>query len=172
MDPVVVILRLIHIGCGVFWAGTILFVAFFLEPSVRAAGPEGGKVMQMLAQRNFLNILPAIALLTILSGAWLYWRTSGHFQPGFMRSPYGMTLGIGAAAAIVGFVIGFFVMRDATIRAGKLGATMAQMTDGADKQQVAERVNALRGLARTSLRWVAAFLIVAVTAMAVARYVS
>ncbi len=42
MHAVMIALRLLHILLGVFWAGTLFFIVTFLEPSVRAAGPEGG----------------------------------------------------------------------------------------------------------------------------------
>ena len=50
-----IVLRLLHVGLGVFWAGSLLFIALFLEPSVRAALPESGKVMQQLAKRRLLG---------------------------------------------------------------------------------------------------------------------
>ncbi len=52
MDLEMVAMRLIHIGLGVFWAGAIFFIVLFLEPSVRAAGPDGARVMQGLQQRR------------------------------------------------------------------------------------------------------------------------
>jgi hypothetical protein len=35
------ILRLLHIGCGISWAGTVIFVAFFIDPAVKSSGPDG-----------------------------------------------------------------------------------------------------------------------------------
>ena len=68
MDPLLVMLRLLHVGLGVFWAGTIFFIVLYLEPSVRAAGPAGGAVMQGLQERRLMTVLPVVALLTLVTG--------------------------------------------------------------------------------------------------------
>jgi hypothetical protein len=48
---------------------------------VRDAGPDGTKVMQALQKRRYLDVMPAVALLTLVSGFWLYWRTFGRVHP-------------------------------------------------------------------------------------------
>ena len=39
MHALQLVLRLVHIVFGVFWVGAAFFLAMFLEPSIRAAGP-------------------------------------------------------------------------------------------------------------------------------------
>ena len=39
------VLRIAHIVTGAFWVGTVIFLAAFLLPSLRAAGPAAGPVM-------------------------------------------------------------------------------------------------------------------------------
>ena len=39
MDIEFVILRILHIGFGVFWVGSALFLVLILEPRLRALGP-------------------------------------------------------------------------------------------------------------------------------------
>ncbi|MGH8622284.1 MAG: hypothetical protein ACRET3_09115, partial [Burkholderiales bacterium] len=82
-------LRLVHVVLGMFWAGTLIFVATFLNPAVRAAGPEGAPVMQRLQERGLLSVMPVVAALTILSGLALYWRLSGGLEPVWVRSRMG-----------------------------------------------------------------------------------
>ena len=48
MNAELLVLRAIHIYGAVVWAGTSLFVAFFLIPAIGAAGPAGGPVMGAL----------------------------------------------------------------------------------------------------------------------------
>jgi uncharacterized membrane protein len=78
MNTVAVTLRLIHIVCGVYWAGTMFFVATLLQPSVAEAGPEGGKVIQALMRRRFLEIVPVMAAWNCIAGpqAASRWRGS------------------------------------------------------------------------------------------------
>ena len=171
MNSVMILLRLIHIVCGVFWAGALIFIATFLEPSVRAVGPEGGRVMLAIIRRRYLDIMPAIALLTILSGLAMMWKVSGGFSPEWMRSRYAMTLSLGASFALLAFIIGVFALRPAALRVSRLGPAMAQLPDGPAKDAQQAELAALRARMGGLGRWVAAFLALAVCAMAVARYI-
>ncbi|NIR73583.1 MAG: hypothetical protein GWN99_00480 [Gemmatimonadetes bacterium] len=171
MDLVAVVLRVIHIVCGVYWAGTLFFVATFLQPAVSAAGPEGGKVMQALMRRRYLDVMPAVAILTILSGLDLYRRASGNFSADWIGSRHGVILTIGSLAAIVAFVIGVLLMRPAARRVGPLVQGAQELPEGPDRDARLAEAAALRRRTAMSGRWVAGLLVVAVIGMAVARYV-
>ena len=72
------ILRLLHIGCGTMWAGTVIFVAFFLDPAVKSSGPDGTRFMQQLVKTNrFPIVIMLLALITVLAGSLLIWKVSG-----------------------------------------------------------------------------------------------
>lgn len=163
-------LRAVHILFGTFWVGAILFTVLFLEPSVSEAGPEGGKVMQGLQKRRLMVVIPIAALLTILSGIDLYRRLSGGFNPSWIHSHMGMTLSVGAVASIIAFLLGFFVMRPAMIKAAALGASMQGISDATARSAAMEQVQALRARSRLVSRVVMVLLILALLTMAVARY--
>lgn len=163
-------LRLIHILAGVFWAGTAMFTAVFLIPSVRALGPAGGPVMQQIAEKRKLPMYFMIAgLLTILSGFGLYWIASSGFANGFMRSGPGMTLGTGAVFAVLAMLVGIFVASPTAKRAGALGAAMAS-AGKPTPDQVAEMQRLQARMGKASALG-ASLLVLAAAAMAVARYV-
>jgi len=164
-------LRLIHILCGVFWAGTLIFIPVFLEPSVREAGPGGAGVMKALMRRRFLNIMPVVAGLTILSGVDLMRRASGGFAPAWFTAPYGVTLTVGSAAALIAFVIGVGIMRPTTLRVARLAGGLSETGDPAAKEAQQLTIGALQRRSRLAGRWVAVWLTVAVASMAIARYV-
>lgn len=170
MHALMIVLRLLHVLLGVFWAGTLLFVATFLEPSVRAAGPEGGRVMQRLLERRYLDIMPAVAALTIISGLILYWLVSGGLAPGWVASPLGLSLTLGGLAAVVAFALGVFVMRRAVLNVGALTQTLEQLPQGPTRDARLADIQGLRRRAAITGRWVAALLAIAVIGMAVARY--
>jgi|RhiMetdeSRZDD1v2_1073273.scaffolds.fasta_scaffold974880_2 uncharacterized membrane protein len=155
------VMRVLHIAMGVFWAGTMMFNAAFLMPAVRDAGPDGAKVAAALARRRFMEIMPWIAALTIVSGVWLYWFDSVGFRPPFMRSRMGISLGVGALAALIAFVLGVAAMRPAMIKAMRLGQDPSQQA----------AAQALRVRAGVLGRVISALLGIAVAAMAVARYI-
>jgi uncharacterized membrane protein len=168
---VTLILRVVHILLGVFWAGGVFTVALFVQPAIAASGPEGGKVMGALVKRRLLDIVPAAALATILSGLWLYWRDSAGFQGDWMGSRMGMALGTGAVLALAGFLVGMFVMRASILKAMGLAQSAAQLTDAAARDAAMGQVQALRRRAAMAGRTVAVLLALTVLTMAIARYV-
>jgi hypothetical protein len=170
MTTFMITLRLVHILLGVFWAGTIFFLVIFLEPSVRAAGPEGARVMRGLQQRKFLNVMPVVAAFTILSGIALYWRMSAGFTSAWMSAPVGISMTVGGVASLLAFAVGVFVMRRASLRAAGLGPTLQQSPEGTERDALMVEIQALRTRARRSARVVAVLLAIAVAAMAVGRY--
>jgi len=155
------LMRVLHIVLGVFWAGTMIFTAVFLFPAIRDAGPDGAKVAAGLNRRRFLDVMPVVALLTVVSGLWLYWFDSGGFQPPFMRSNMGMMLGVGAVAALIAFVLGLAIVRPAMRGAAALSQDPTQLA----------AAQALRARAASYGRVVAVLLGLATAAMAIARYV-
>ncbi len=171
MDLTLVLLRVVHVLCGVFWAGALMFAVIFLEPSVRASGPEGAKVMRALIQRHYLTVVPVVAALTILSGLWLMWIVSGGFSAGWFSSGPGMTLTFGSVVAFAAFMIGVHVLRPSVLRIGPLSQVAAEAPNGRKKEAMLAQVQRLRRRAMLAGRWVAALLAVAVVTMAVGRYV-
>ena len=170
MDPILLVLRVVHVVGGVFWAGAILFVAHFLEPAVRDTGPDGARVMQALQKRRYLDVMPVVAALTLVSGFWLYWRTFGRVHPGPGASGVELVLGTGGVVSLVAFVVGVTAMRPAALRIGRLGAELAQAPPER-KEALGAELATLRRRMRVAGRVVAALLGVAILCMAVARYV-
>ncbi len=169
MDPLLIVLRVVHVVGGVFWAGAVLFVVHFLEPAVRDAGPDGAKVMQALQKRRYLDVMPVIAALTLVSGFSLYWRTFGRVHPGPGASGPELVLGIGGLVTVVAFVIGVTVMRPSALHIGRVGAQLAQAPPE-KREGLGAELARLRNRMRVAGRWVAALLGIAIVCMAVARY--
>jgi uncharacterized membrane protein len=151
------LMRILHVGLGAFWVGTLIFTAFFLFPAMRDAGPDSAKVANQLLQRKFAVIMPLTAIIAILAGVWLLWRVSGGFANGYMGTSAGKAYSIGGLAAIIALIIGLSVVRPAMIKATQLGGT--------------PEAQALRARAGKANVWVALLLMVTLIAMAVGRYV-
>jgi uncharacterized membrane protein len=169
MDPMLIVLRVVHVVCAVFWAGAILFVVHFLEPAVREAGPDGAKVMQALRKKHYLEVMPAVAILTLFSGYALFLRDFGRLFPGAGASGVELAYGLGGFAALVAFVIGVTTLRPSALRMGTLGVEMAQAPDER-KAALQEEIGRLRARMRKSGRWMAILLSLAILTMAVGRY--
>jgi uncharacterized membrane protein len=170
MDLLLIIARLLHIILGVFWAGTVFFNLLLLAPAMRDAGPDGAKVGASLMKRGMMTALPTAAVLTILSGLYLYYRVSVGFQPEYMGSRAGMTYGTGATAAILAFVIGMIFVRPAMGKMAALGAQVAA-APAEERAAKAAELQSLRARANTLNMVVTGLVAVAVVAMAIGRYV-
>jgi hypothetical protein len=169
MDHLFLSARVLHVVLGVFWAGTLIFNAAFLLPSIRDAGPEGAKVAAGLMRRRFLDIVPIVAGLTVISGLYLYWRVSAGFESGYMGSPIGITYGLGAVAALVALALGVGILRPAMLRAATLSQAAPGLTPKEAEVALAS-AQALRARAGGVGRVVAWLLGAATVAMAIARY--
>ncbi len=164
------LLRVLHIVLGAFWFGSIAFMHLFLGPAIRAAGPAGGAVMGQLTQARKLSLwLMTAGGLTILSGLGLYARDSGGFQMLWIQTPMGMTLTIGAALAIVAFLIGILVNAPAAKRLGAIMAAQGQARTPPSPEEVAEIAQLQARMGKGQLAAVI-LMTLATMAMAVARY--
>jgi uncharacterized membrane protein len=164
-----IVARLIHIITGVYWVGAVLFVNSLLGPSVMAAGPDGAKVMQQLVKRRYYEIVIGAATLTLISGLYLIWYDSDGFSGGWFATHFGQGISTGMLAAILAYILGLFVVRPALYRMLALGGQMAQASAG-DRPAIEQEMAAARGRLVTAGGVAAVFLLVAVSAMAVARY--
>jgi len=162
------VLRLIHVVGGILWAGFAIFIPTFLGPAIADAGPDGGKVMVALFRRGLMNIVPALGVLTLLSGFWLFWLASSG-NPGYMGSRMGMALGTGGTLALLGFIVGMTVLRPSMMRVVAIAQQLPAATP-ADRERLQADVARFRARGAAAGRAVAALLLLAATAMAVARY--
>ncbi len=164
-----IVLRFAHVVSGALWVGMFAFMTFFLMPAFAEAGPDGAKVQAALAKRRIAVIMPLIALITLVSGMWLFQRLSGGAAGAFLQTPAGLAFGLGGLAALLAFVVGIGLGRPVMMRSMKLAASLpaASPTDRplmmAEMQRLKDRSAALN-------RVVMVLLLFALGAMAVARY--
>lgn len=168
MNAYLLILRIIHILSGVFWAGSTLVFATYIEPSIRASGPEGGKVMQRLAAAGYSKAMAVAGSLTVLAGLLLYWTASGHLRLAWVTSGQGLALSLGGLSAIIALVIGYFVQFRAIARMQAIGASVAAAGGPPSPEQGAE-IASLRERLRNAGVWNAGLLAFTVLAMASAQ---
>jgi uncharacterized membrane protein len=164
-------LRILHIVVGVFWVGTVVFMAAFLTPSVRAAGPAGGAVIQHLmgVRRLPLWIMGGM-VLTLLSGFGLYWRDSAGFQSAWLASGAGKVFGLGGAVALAASILGVAINMPTARRLTEIsGRLQAAGRPPTPDEQVT--LAALQGRLSRAGVVAAVLLVIATLLMAIARYV-
>ena len=124
---------------------------------------------ELTAVRRLPEVLLALAVVTIVSGIYLFGVASGGFQSAWLHSGPAVGYLLGGAAALIAFVIGSAINIPTARRIGAL-ATQVQ-TSGAPP--TAEQANTLRRLSVRLLqgtRTVAALVAIATALMALARY--
>jgi hypothetical protein len=171
VDPLIIILRLIHVVGGALWVGMAAFTTYYLQPALQEVGPEGGKVMAAIQRRGVMTVMPILAVATLLSGLWLYLRAAGGQHAAFAQSGPGMAFAIGGLAAIAGWLTGMFVMRPAMMKAVALAQSLGPSASSEDRQRIGAEAARLRSRSAIAGKAMTHLLFLAIAAMAVARYI-
>lgn len=164
------ILRLLHIGFGIFWAGSVLFFTLFIMPALKVSGPEGVKFMQNLGKSGYPIAAMISAIITIVAGFLLIWKLSGGFQPMWFNSWYARSLTAGATTAFVAFLIGFSINRPAAARINKISQAIALQGAPPTPDQQKELM-LLRKRIFAGSKYMTALIIIAILGMSIFRYV-
>jgi hypothetical protein len=164
------VLRFVHIVGGVFWVGAVFLMVGFIFPTVRESGAQGGRFMQDVMRRRLSVYMNTAAGLTMLSGFIMYGRMMAATNGAWGETRAAMTFGIGGLATIIAAIIGGAVVGRGGQRLGKLGAAV-QASGGPPSAEQAAEMTRLQARMGKAMRAVAALLLVAVTSMAIARYV-
>jgi uncharacterized membrane protein len=170
MESLMIILRVIHILSGIFWVGTNLFNIFFLEPTIKSAGPAGGAVMGKLSSGKFPVVIAIASILTVIAGFVMYVIDSKGFQASWILSPGPLTLTVGATAGIAAAAVGLFVQRPTLLRMTTLQKQIQQAGGQPTPEQAAE-LNKLLVQFTGASRWAAVLMVIAVIGMESAREV-
>jgi uncharacterized membrane protein len=125
-NAVMLVLRLIHIGSGVVWAGGAIVSNRFIEPAAKDAGEAGPRFMGALIKRGFSTAMAAMGGLTFLSGAAMYWNDSNGFTNQWNQTGPGLLFTIGAIAGLSGLIVGGAMMSPAARQMQKIGEEVAK----------------------------------------------
>lgn len=167
METLVIILRILHIFAGVAWVGGLWMLVLFVEPTVRALGPDGGKFMNYLVtMRRYPIYATVAAVTTIVAGLVLFGIKWGPVW----STPGGLTFLVGGLFGLAAGGVGGSVGATSG-KLTNLGGEIARQGGPPTPQQLAE-LKALQDRLR-QLSLVAAILTsIALLAMAAGRYVN
>jgi hypothetical protein len=167
-----IVFRILHIGAGVAWAGSVFMLVVLVQPSAAAIGPAASPfMMELLAKRKLISWLLSLAGTTIVAGLFVYWK-DWHERASFgdfVSSRFGIALTIGAVAAIGAFLVGLFGTKPNAARLIEL-VTRAAASEGGPPPEVAQEIPRIQARMKTLARVSFALIVVAVLAMATARY--
>ena len=167
-----VIFRLVHILVGVAWVGSVFLLVTQIQPTAAAIAPAGAPFMaELLGKRRLVQRIIGMGIVTIVAGFFLYWH-DWHMYSSFgdwIGSTFGLTLTVGAIAAIVAVTIGIVVTRP---NVDRMLALMQQIgaSQGAPTPELVGQLGAIQARLRLASRGSLVLLVLAVLAMSMARY--
>lgn len=166
-DPLLVALRAIHVLGTVFWAGGSFLLAGYHEYVVDPGEPE--RTLERLAEyASMSNVVGGAGFVGVLAGLALYWIVSGGLAMRWITSPYGMSITVGAVAALAAIVVAFPTVARPNDRAEALYEEYRESGELTANQ--AETVETLYGRIQSGERLISVLLGIAVVAMASAQY--
>lgn len=169
MNTTMLILRIIHIFTGVFWAGFAFFNIIFLQPTIKAIGADGQKTMQHLTQKtHFLNTLYIAATLTVLSGLIMYWILAGS-RFALMGGGHGHSITMGSVAGLIVWVMLMFIIHPIFRRMKAIGKEVQAQNRPPNEEQAAELQALVVKLGKVG-RLAGILLAICLLGMAAARY--
>jgi uncharacterized membrane protein len=170
MQTWMIVFRLLHIVAGVLWVGGLVMMTLFVLPAINASGPAGTQVMQKLIQGTKLTkFLPATGGIAVLAGFVLFYFDMS-VAPSWSRSGPGMTYSLGGLCAVAALAIGGIMTARSAEKLGTMGAAIAA-SGGPPTAEQAATIAMLRARMKTGAGISMALALIAVVAMAVARYV-
>jgi len=103
----VLLLRLIHIGAGAFWVGSVFTFFLFVQPAAVAVGPEATKfTYQLIHHRRLPLVILGSAFTTVLAGILLLIMTSNGLDPDLLFNASRLGYTVGGVAAILTLGVG------------------------------------------------------------------
>jgi uncharacterized membrane protein len=170
MEWVHLTMRAVHVLLGSFWVGTVLFAVLYLDPAIREAGPDGGRVMGILLRRGYLRTILLVGAVVVLSGIYLLWAISGGFAEAFMGSRSGVLLSIGGLAGVLALLVGAHVSLPTARKLGEVARHAAE-SEGSPSQEDQDEMARLRRRLTRALRGAGLLLLVAILTMALGPHV-
>jgi hypothetical protein len=163
--------RAVHVLLAATWVGSVAFMVLFVLPAFKQTGPAAGPMMGAIARRGLNGFMGALGGLTVLTGLYLYWRFTGHFDPALSASRSAMVFGTGGISGILSVIIGGAVVGRAMARMGTLGGKAMALPEGPERAALMAQSNAARDRGTAGARIVLVLQMIAVGCMAIGHYV-
>ena len=164
-------IRAVHVLLAAMWVGAVGLMVLFVMPAVKEAGPAAGPFMSTIARRGLNGFMAALGGTTVLTGIYLYWRFTGHFDPALSASRAAMVFGTGGIAGILSVILGGAVVGRSLARMGELGGKAMALPEGPERAALMAQSTAARDRGLGGARIVLVLQIIALICMAIGHYV-
>lgn len=167
-----IVFRFFHIVAGVLWVGSAFLFVGFIGPSAAEVGPSAGPLLTVaVKKRKVAKVISALGGVTVLAG-WILWLHDMGAYGGFSNwigSSFGVGITIGAVFATISAFEGSIGVGQNVERLVDIGAEIAA-SGGPPTDEQQRRLETVTGHVKTHGQIDLALLLLAVTAMATARY--
>lgn len=167
---VFVAVRALHILVAALWVGAGLFLTLFLMPTLRQLGTGSHPVHAGLERRGMGGFMAAVAMLTVLSGVWLYWEMTSGFDRNVIASNRGMMFGLGGLAGLLAAIIGGAVIGRGLRQVHELDRGLAELADGAERDAHLQTLARLRRRTARASQCDSVLLVIALLLMTLGHY--
>jgi hypothetical protein len=165
------LLRIAHVLLAALWTGAVGFMVIFVFPSLRETGAAAAPMMGAIARRGLNAFMGALGGTTVLTGMYLYWRLTGHFDPALSGTRSAMVFGTGGILGIAAVILVGAVVGRSTQKMGTLGGKAMALPEGPERAALMAQSAAARDRAIAVARIVLVLQAIALACMAVGHYV-
>ena len=166
MNYYLLVLRILHIGAGVYWVGSTLLYAVVIAPALRETKGTGQKFIDyLITKKRFGTESASAGGMAGFAGILLYWRDSQGLTSAWMHSSTGIGFTVGAVFGLVAFIFG--VITDRQLKA--MAVLREQFGDTLSEEQTTH-LQLLDKRVTTNLYTCAGTLTLSLWIMAVSRY--
>lgn len=166
MNYYLLVLRILHIGAGVYWVGSTLLLAVVITPALKATGGSGQKFVDyLITKKRFGTESAGAGGMAGIAGLLLYWHDSQGFTSGWMQGNAGIGFAIGGVLGLIAFIFGVLTDRKLKAMAG-----LREQLESAPSDEKTSQLQALEKQQSTYLNICAGTLTLSLWTMAVARY--
>jgi uncharacterized membrane protein len=170
--PFMLVFRFLHIVAGVLWVGSAFLFVGFIGPSAAEVGPSAGPLLTVaVKKRKVAKVITGLSGVTVLAG-WILWLRNMSLASSlsdWVSSSLGLVLTIGGVLATISAIVGTIGVGRNVERLVDLGGEVASSGGPPTPEQQVQMDRLSSSLERHG-KIDLALLLLAVTAMATARY--
>lgn len=164
------VLRVLHILVAALWVGAAGLLAMIVMPAIGDAGASGGSFLASLHKRKLHAFMAASAVLTVLSGIWLYWVFTAGFDRAIVGSRSGLVFGIGGLCGLLAMLIGGAVIGPGFVRLAELAGQAGSVPE-VERAAHAQRIATARQRTALASKGALLLIVIALVLMASGHYV-
>ena len=163
-------IRALHVLLAATWLGSVGLMVLFVLPAMKETGPAAGPMMRNIGGRGLNAYMGVLGGVTVVTGFYLYWRLTGHFDPALSATRAAMVFGTGGIAGLISTIIGGAVVGRNMAKMGALGGKAATLPEGPERAALMTELTAARDRGIAGARTVFVLQLIAATCMAVGHY--